>query len=306
MMSPFHDAEEFPRTFTIDGKFIRVLDPRRQFARHLVNLYLSVLEVFEFKETRENVELLRKTVIGRRMQRLAKVVRFPEPFVGQFDAEEGGMMYTQLKALVRDLRRLREAKPVLFKRFKWKLVHDRDEGNFFGWRQELIIASDFINRNLPFDMPKSAPDFTVPYNGSNIYIECRSAHFNLNRGRASDAEVDDKIKRVIDEKLAKGYVGPSTALILDITNLNAHRSEKNKWWGSQEQAAQYISQFQAGRDKRYGAIFFHLWHFKSKTLQSGIQRYIDPDADPNLVQWIKETYNKRPISEQYVMIPLRT
>lgn len=128
------------------------------------------------------------------------------------DDDRAGLRLTRLRMLRDNLYQLKNTRPELFAEFKSEF-QEIEHSRYFGWRCEVDTAAFLTRNNTEFTHP-DPPDFDIQTPGGSISIECTSAHFS-----GSDAAVEEKIKHAVSKKSGKAYFGPSTVLIVDLTNI---------------------------------------------------------------------------------------
>ena len=107
-----------------------------------------------------------------------------------------------------------------------RLKNNSNSVGLYGDIFELYIQWTLIQKQIVFSKSER-PDFIIEFNASNVYLECTSAQFDLNK-MPTENEVFKKIKSVVRAKLTSGYLNSSTALFIDITNLVYHLENFDK------------------------------------------------------------------------------
>lgn len=122
----------------------------------------------------------------------------------------------RMRELVRDLKIIKHYKPTLFEKFRRELIRAGTTDSFFGNRFEVSIAKGLITKSVDFDKadPPDA-DFYILRSGKKVFVECGSTRIRKDVTR----DISYKVLSKINEKSAKPYARPTTALFIDITNL---------------------------------------------------------------------------------------
>ena len=86
-------------------------------------------------------------------------------------------------------------------------------GNYYGDRFEIDVAASLLRKGIKFKRVEP-PDFRFSYDGDELDIEAKSAHFE-----SSDADIKEKIKRAIRSKTDDSYSHPTGVVFIDLTNV---------------------------------------------------------------------------------------
>lgn len=177
--------------------------------------------------------------LGSRMMKLTglKLTQTDHPFVSHFvlakqhyesnNRRLGFKEAAHTKFALEDMETISKYDRDLFKHLRKKLLRCSAD-NYFGLRLELRIAATLLIRKVPFNKSE-APDFIL---GSNVGIECTSAHLDL-QNLNNPIDVLYKVKAAIAQKSDYHYRTKSTILAIDVSNLLFHEG--------QEQCAQILA-----------------------------------------------------------------
>ncbi|RVT76628.1 hypothetical protein EOD40_08990 [Flavobacterium sufflavum] len=112
-----------------------------------------------------------------------------------------------------------------WKIWRRRLVNNKENVGIFGDIFELYMNWTLVQKKITYKKSER-PDFSINYNNKEIYIECTSAQFNFDKVPTKN-QILKKLKSVIRGKMIKEYMNSSTALFIDITNLNYHSKNIN-------------------------------------------------------------------------------
>lgn len=197
--------------------------------------------VIDFSDKPEQTENFIQVLdsLGSRMTRLTalKVTQTDHPFVSHFvlakqhyESNNRRLAFKEAahaKFALEDMETISKYDRDLFRHFRKKLLRCSAD-NYFGLRLELRIAATLLIRKIPFNKSE-APDFIL---GSNVGIECTSAHLDL-QDLKNPNDVLYKVKAAIAQKSDYHYKTKSTILAIDVSNLLFHEG--------QEQCAQILA-----------------------------------------------------------------
>jgi hypothetical protein len=197
--------------------------------------------VIDFSDKAEQNENFTQVLdsLGGRMMKLTglKLTQTDHPFVSHFvlskqhcESNNRRLAFKEAahaKFALEDMETISKYDRDLFKHFRKKLLRCSAD-NYFGLRLELRIAATLLIRKVPFNKSE-APDFIL---GSNVGIECTSAHLDL-ESLNNPNDVLYKVKAAITQKSDYHYRTKSTILAIDVSNLLFHEG--------QEQCAQILA-----------------------------------------------------------------
>jgi len=127
-------------------------------------------------------------------------------FVRDWEAFRIGIFAMQLEAI-------KKKDENLFRHFRRKLRRI-SEKEYFGFRLEVQTVSIFYQMNIKF-RKRESPDFSVEYEGAEVFVECCSINLDEPRGK----DVSYKVLSALTDKGKKPYANNKTALFLDYTNI---------------------------------------------------------------------------------------
>ncbi len=282
-------------------QFTRDSSGRFQSDAKAVGYAYALAELLGIPDDEAGAAHLKMTVVGQRVTELSELETAFLRSSSEDDYRAVQRARARIWTLIRDLGRFRDAKPDDYKRFidRW-IVGDYEPGNYFGARHELHIASKLIELGVDFTMPqeRSQPDFHVIVAGRAIRLECTSCIFNDAARKNGPEAIRSKLLDKLEEKLGKTYVGPSTALIFDTTNINADATE-DETLRNWEVEYEVLKTCQSERrEKRFGVLVAQSWNHDAadRTLLNVVTRHIEEEADPRLVELVKRLCTDRPLS----------
>lgn len=123
---------------------------------------------------------------------------------------------------------LEEIKKVSFEDYNlWKnrLISNKKNVGLYGDIFELYINWTLVQKKLNFTK-RERPDFSLNYNGNEIFIECTSTQCAFDKIPA-EKDIFKKLKSKIRAKVIEEYMNLSTVLFIDITNLYYHSKNIN-------------------------------------------------------------------------------
>jgi hypothetical protein len=125
----------------------------------------------------------------------------------------------RLALLAKQLGEVQTHDPAMFARLKRRLRHGT-LSDFYGAKQELSVASRLIRSGIAYEYERrGAPDFLLE-NGAGI--ECTTVHVV----RKPDDDAFYKLGASLRTKANKPYAGPSTAIAIGTTNIDARGALK--------------------------------------------------------------------------------
>lgn len=127
-------------------------------------------------------------------------------FVRDWEAFHIGIFAMQLEAI-------KKKDEDLFRHFRRQLRRISEKG-YFGFRLEVQTVSIFYQMNIKF-RKRESPDFSVKYEGAEVFVECCSINLDEPRGK----DVSYKVLSALTDKGRKPYANNKTALFLDYTNI---------------------------------------------------------------------------------------
>lgn len=125
---------------------------------------------------------------------------------------------TILEWLIRDLQTIDSSRPHLLKDIRKKNKQLRNFDDLYGFLFEVQTAASLARKGLAFKQSES-PDFVLLDEWDGIFIEVTSAHLQSTGGSKN---LDYKITSAIRRKARQSYANLSTALFIDITNIEHH------------------------------------------------------------------------------------
>jgi len=161
-------------------------------------------------------ELLNMKFIGRRniqtpiSRAIVEVIEYHK--AGRYI--ERNYAIARLEMLAKHLEEIKKHDENLLKKFKNKI---KREESYHGFRFEVAITASLIRKNIKFEKTE-APDFTIHYQGQELYIEATTVRLSKPKKKA----IENKIINAIRRKYRKEYCNQRTALFIDITNLLHH------------------------------------------------------------------------------------
>ena len=165
------------------------------------------------------------------------------------------MAYFRLASLLDHLQIINKYDRVILDAFR-ALLCSANEDTYYGCRLEVAMAALFIDWKITFEKRES-PDFKIPVNGENIYIECTSSHFK--NTTPSNKNLEHKIGSTIRSKIKKKYANCDTALFIDITNVHSRSSDTNNLLRSPNHLGNYIATIP--NYSKYGSIIALTYQF---------------------------------------------
>lgn len=179
------------------------MQQRLDFIKEYRRVWTELVELLDITSSRPNQNQMEKRLFDR-----FDVVRR----MALDDDPRAGLRLARLAKLSENLRKLKRNRPHIFADFK-EQFHDIEHDRYFGWRCEVDTAAYLTEKNIDYSHP-DPPDFQVETPHGSVSIECTSAHF-----RQSEVEAKEKIKDKVSQKSGKSYFKPSTALVIDLTNV---------------------------------------------------------------------------------------
>jgi hypothetical protein len=190
--------------------------------------------VIDFSDKPEQNENFNQVLdsLGNRMTKLTglQMTQTDHPFVSHFilakqhhESNNRRLAFKEgahAKFALEDMETIARYNRDLFKHFRKKLLRCSAD-NYFGLRLELRIAATLLIRKVPFNKSE-APDFIL---GSNVGIECTSAHLDL-RDLNNPNDVFYKVKAAMAQKSDYHYKTNSTILAIDVSNLLFHEGQE--------------------------------------------------------------------------------
>jgi hypothetical protein len=97
-------------------------------------------------------------------------------------------------------------------------VLSTDIGDYYGGRYEAAVAAALTRRSLPYlYQMRSAPDFTLRVDATNVGIECTSARLEA----LEDHDPFHKVETALADKATKPYASRRVAVAVDVKILQA-------------------------------------------------------------------------------------
>lgn len=250
--------------FLSDSKFERVFHGTVSKLNHLLHTsYLFGKDGF-------------KGPVGRMIRDVLDYHDQKQRFVRDWQAFRIGIFAMQLEAI-------KKKDEDLFRHFRRKLRRV-SEKEYFGFRLEVQTVSLFYQMNIKF-RKRESPDFSVEYEGAEVFVECCS--INLNEPR--DKDVGYKVISALTDKGRKPYANKKTALFLDYTNIFFNSVVSGVRLDLEALSADIKGKIDT---LNFGAIILeaNLMHIERKGFSIGIHLIYSDGIDPVLFELLKRMF----------------
>ena len=197
--------------------------------------------------------------------------------------------------LVKNLREVKNGDEKTFKTLRKSLLNSNDD-TYFGIRMEISTAASLVRHNIEFEKTES-PDFTLGGEWTGLFIECGSIH--LSREKDSSKDLKYKISSVLKEKGRKVYSNDSTALFVDITNINFHNMVK---YFTEEESDLKNYVYHILKDLKFGSVilFFYMVNIDSNRYEWKYHRIDNANPHEVLYKYLNSTYSLgRDVTHKY-------
>ncbi|MBB1378404.1 hypothetical protein [Pseudoalteromonas sp. SR43-2] len=119
--------------------------------------------------------------------------------------------------ILTSMQMLQESNTLAYRGFLKDIKKQSTSQSWKGLQFEIVTARGLSLKSISFTKSES-PDFTVDFEGEDIFIECGSARVDTDKSKP----LEYKIESAINKKNKKPYANSNTCLFLDITNIAHH------------------------------------------------------------------------------------
>lgn len=201
---------------------------------------------------------------------------------------------------------LEEIKKVSFEDYNlWKnrLISNKKNVGLYGDIFELYINWTLVQKKINFTK-RERPDFSLNYNGNEIFIECTSTQCDFDKILA-EKDIFKKLKSKIRKKIIEEYMNLSTVLFIDITNLYYHSKNINLTLNENfiykaltEVEEKLTKKPPIKLIKPFGAIVFFYFDISQDIINEThyscniLTHFKRPTADNNLIEFLEKNIMK--------------
>lgn len=219
--------------------------------------------------------------------------------INEGDLARAQFNHLKLKIFTKHLSEIEENDPELFKDFVSELKRVEYD-TYFGTRFEVDIAASLIRSGIQFTHP-DPPDFVIQRGSKEVKLECTTSHVS-----GKNIDLERKIKDAVSSKSNKDYYGPSTALLIDITNL-IHIGFKEGQEPTADKFRQFINEREDVFDLDIGSVILFSYHIEEAENGYRIKHsYIREDnhlAKDHLINLLNELWPFKSVSGDEYFYP---